>query len=312
MNYIILGAGGIGSYYGAKLLEAGHNIIFIARGKHLKALNECGLSLSHPTFSFKKQVIACSLDDLKLDKLPKIDAVILTTKSTTTYKIAKYLSTIFNDNSKYPFIVSLQNGVENEDILSNYFPKDNIIGALTRKIGAHIIKPGQVEVTGNVETIIGALEKTDKNKIFLENFSSDVKKSGILCEITENIRLELWKKLIINNGVNAMCALLEIETGVLMHDKSLSRIVYGLMQETANAAKAINIIIKKEDVDSMFELIRNFDSIKPSMLVDKEFNRALEIDEICGVVIKYNEVQGMDAPYTRTVSSILDFVYNLK
>ncbi|WP_072682112.1 ketopantoate reductase family protein [Arcobacter sp. LA11] len=312
MNYIILGAGGIGSYYGAKLLETGHNVIFIARGKHLKALKENGLNLSHPTFKFNKKVLAFSLDEIKLNNLPQIDAIILTTKSTTTNNVAKDLSKIFNDNQKCPFIVSLQNGVENEDILCNYFPKDKIIGALSRKIGAHIVKPGYIEATGIVETIIGTLEKTSSNKIFLQNFSSEIKKSGILCEVTDNIKLELWKKLIINNGVNAICALLEIKTGVLMHNKKLSQIVYGLMEETASAAKAVNIVIEKEDINLMFELIRNFDSIKPSMLIDKEFKRPLEIDEICGVVIKYNEMQGFDSPYTRTVASILEFTYNLK
>lgn len=310
MNYIILGAGGIGAFYGTKLLEVGHHVIFIARGEHLKALKKNGLNLSHPTFTFNKKVLALSLDELNINKLPKIDAILLTTKSTTTDKIAKDLSKIFDDSLKCPFIVSLQNGVENEDILSNYFPKNKIIGALTRKIGAHIIKPGQIEATGNVETIIGTLEDTLDGKVFLSELTKEIQGSNILCEITDNIKLELWKKLIINNGVNAICALLEIKTGILMHNNKLSYIVYELMKETASAAKAVNITISKEDVDSMFKLITNFDSIKPSMLVDKEFKRPLEIDEICGIVIKHNEKQGLDSPYTKTISSLLEFTYN--
>lgn len=313
MKFLIFGAGGIGSYYGAKLLDSGNEVTFIARGKHLEAIKQNGLKLQHPKFNFFNHINIMDIYEYKKDVTPKlIDAILVTTKSTSTKQIAKELSEIFNDPKDIPYIISLQNGVENEDILSNYFPKLKIIGALTRKIGAHIIEAGVIEATGNVETIIGSLVYSEINSSFLKNLCKTIEDSGIACEITTDIKLELWKKLIINNGVNAICALLEIKTGPLMQNEKLSKIVYGMMLETAVAAKEVDVNILKTDVDDMFDLITNFDSIKPSMLVDREFKRVLEIDEICGVVIKNCKKQDIQAPFTQTISSLLEFVYENK
>lgn len=307
MRYVILGSGGVGSYYGVKLLKGGNGVVFVARGEHLKAMKKNGLKLSHDGYDFCDFVDARELDDIKKSEFLKIDAILLLTKSTSTKQIAKQLSTLL-DKKTMPYIISLQNGVENESILCKQFPKDKIIGGLSRKIGAHVVKSGVVKSTGKVETIIGAVKKTKENRAFLQKLAKDFFTCGLHCQISDDIMQELWKKLIINNGVNAICALLEIKTGVLMADKKLSTLVYNLMKETAQAGKTNGVHVSKEEVDNMFKLIKNFNSIKPSMLVDRENKRALELDEICGVVIKQNKKQGLDAPYTKTISYLLEFV----
>lgn len=307
---MILGAGGVGSYYGAKLLDGGCEVLFVARADHLKALKQDGLKLSSSTYSFEGQVRAYSFEELSQGELEDTDVIILAVKSTATKEISQRLNPIYLSCKKQPYILSIQNGVENEEVLCEYFPKQKIIGGLTRKIGAHIIKPGVVEVAGSaVETIIGAWEKQIDDEKILEAIASDLKNSNLKCEVVEDMKLELWKKLLINNGVNAICALLHVKTGVVMHHEKISKIVYGLMNEAAIAGQKVGVRISKEDVNTMFNLISNFDSIKPSMLVDREFKRPLEINEICGIVIRYCEALGQDAPYTRTIATLLEFVY---
>lgn len=308
MNFLILGTGGIGSYYGARLLNSSNEVTFVARGEHLEAIKKNGLRVEHPEFSFFEKVNAYELKDINFSSL-NIDVIILTTKSNTTKTIAKELLKKLSTLKKIPYILSLQNGVENEKILSEYFPIDKIIGALTRKIGAHIIKPSYIQATGKVETLVGSISETKENKVFLKELNRTINKASILCELVKDINKELWKKLIINNGVNAICALLEIKTGVLMNDEKLSSLVYGLMKETQCAAKACDVNISDDELNEMYELIKNFDSIKPSMLVDREYKRALEIDEICTVVINYNKKQNIDSAYTKTISYLLDFIY---
>ena len=241
MTFIILGAGGIGSFYGAKLIEGGHKVLFIARGAHLEALQKEGLKLKHPKFNFNSMVEAVDLSQLTKEQLLDSDALILTTKSTSTRKISEELSIKLEGVDNIPYLLSLQNGVENEDILASYFPKDRVIGGLCRKIGAHIISAGVIEATGDIETIIGTIKASKKSRDFLIEFKSILESSNIACELTEDIRFELWKKLIINNGVNAICALLRIKTGELMNHKKLSKIVLSLMKETAQAANIQNI-----------------------------------------------------------------------
>lgn len=307
MNFLILGTGGIGAFYGARLLNSSNEVTFVARGAHLEAIKNNGLKVEHPDFSFFENVKVSELKDINFNSL-NIDVIILTTKSNSTRTICKELSQKLTNIKNIPYILSLQNGVENEKVLSEYFPKERIIGGLTRKIGAHIIKPAYIKATGNVETLIGAIYKTKENTSFLEKLNKTINNSKIHSEVVDDINKELWKKLIINNGVNAICALLEIKTGVLMNDKKLSSLVYGLMKETVSAAKACNVNINKNELNQMYELIKNFDSIKPSMLVDREFNRELEIDEICTVVINYNEKQNIDSAYTKTISYLLEFI----
>ena len=307
MNILILGAGGVGGYFGARLLQAGHSVAFVARGAHLEALQMQGLHVKHPNFEFAEKIKAFDLSSLADMDAASFDLIILTTKSTATREIAIHLAQWLRNQMKPPYILSLQNGVENEAILCDYFAEEYVMGGLTRKIGAHVVTPAHIEAVGSAETILGMMHVSMDNERFLEELALAFKHAGIPTQTTHDIKQELWKKLIINNGVNALCALLRVKTGVLFDTSSLSAVVYGLMQETAHAARSLHVKILQEDVDAMFELIKHFDSIKPSMLVDLEQGRALEIEEICGVVIRALHQIGVDAPYTKTIKALLEF-----
>lgn len=310
MNILIIGVGGIGTFYGLKLEDLGHDLTYIARGESLEYLKNNTLKLTHPDFIIEKKVNALSIEELIQKDASSYDLIFVTTKSFSTRSIAITLSSWFKGKAKIPYIISLQNGVENENILCEYINEEHIIGGITRLIAAHVIKKGHIDSTGSVETVLGAIKHTVENKEFLEMFCKVLDKTNTKTIISQNIILELWKKLIINNGVSAICALLEEKSGTLIKDEKTSKIVYGLMSETAIAAKALHLDITQVDVDEMFELMKNFDSIKPSMWIDKMNNRDLELEFICGTVIKYNDLQGIDSPYTRCVSTILEYTYN--
>lgn len=307
MNIVILGAGGVGSYFGAKLLNSKHNVSFVARGEHLKALQTKGLHVKHPSFECVQTVDALDMPSLLCLDASSFDVVLLLTKSMETTTIAEQLLQWFTASSKFPYVVSLQNGVENEEILSDFLLPQKVIGGLTRKIGAHVVNAGCVEAVGEAETILGMMVEDEETYVFVQKLTQVFNQAGIPTTLTPDIKKELWKKLIINNGVNALCALLRVKTGVLMHHPKLSTLVLGLMQETAKAARILHVKISDEDVKAMFELILGFDSIKPSMLVDLEHARALEIEEICGVVIRILANEGQDAPYTKTISFLLEY-----
>lgn len=310
MNIVVIGVGGIGSFYGLLLQEQKHQVQFVARGQTLEYLQNNTLILNHPKFRIEKNINVCSMQELIKKDFSNIDVIFLTTKSMSTEKISLELSSWFKDSVKIPYIVSLQNGVENENILSTNIKKEFIIGGLTRLIAAHIVKPGLVESQGEVETILGALVPNKENQIFLNNLKKILDETPTQTILSKNIIKELWLKLIINNGVSASCALLEEKSGVLINNEKTSKLVYGLMQEAGIASKALNLGITQKEVDEMFELMKKFDSIKPSMWIDKNNNKDLELEEICGSVIKYCEVQGLDAPYTRSISTVLAFLYN--
>lgn len=310
MNFIIIGAGGVGSFYGVKLLMQGHNVKFIARGENLKYLKNNKLKLTHPDFIFEDYLDVISINELKSIDVNSIDAVFIATKSMSTNEVSKKLSLWIKNKNKIPYFISLQNGVENEDKMENYLPKEFIIGGLTRLIAVHIIKQGFVQAVGEVQTILGSIKPTKHSQEFLEKLKIELDNANTTTILTNNIKLELWKKLIINNGVNAICALLEEKSGTLINKKETSLLVYNLMKEAGLASHAVKVNISESDVDEMFELMKKFESIVPSMWVDKKNNRDLELDDICGVVIKNCEKQGLDAPYTRTIATILHMQYS--
>lgn len=307
MKCLILGAGGVGCYFGTRLLKAGNEVLFVARGEHLKAIQKCGLKVTHPDICFNQKVDALAIEALSTLDSSSFDVIFIATKSTATKDLALFLKGWMGDKAKNPYVVSLQNGVENEDILCQYLNADKIIGGLTRKIGAHVMAHGEVEAVGKAETILGLMKDSQEGVAFLKDLTQVLNNASIPTEVFLDIRKELWKKLVINNGVNALCALLEVKTGIVMHHPKLSLIVLGLMEETAGAAKALHVTISHEEVNAMFALILGFDSIKPSMLVDVEHQRSLEIEEICGVVIRNLQIQGLDAPYTKSISTLLEF-----
>lgn len=313
MKLAILGAGGVGCYYGAKLLEAGCEISFVARGAHLTALQTKVLCVTHPSFSFSKKVKACDTEQLWKDDASLYDGIIVLTKSMETLGLAKALKLwATKNNGVLPFCISLQNGVENESILAEHIGAKKVIGGLTRKIGAHIIEPGCVDAVGPAETILGAWSSDANALLFTERFATLLNTAGIPSRVTPYIQKELWMKLVINNGVNALCALLRVKTGIVMQHPKLFPLVQGLMHETAQAARALHVKISTQDVEEMFALIKGFDSIKPSMLVDLEHDRRLEIEEICGVVIRTLKSKGLDAPYTKTIASLLEYTLEEK
>ena len=314
MNIVVIGAGGIGAYYGMILHEVGCNVTFVARGENLKYLQENKMKMTHPNYIIEDKINTISIEELLTLNPSDFDAIIIATKAMSTQSISKSLSRWVEVKSekKIPYYISLQNGVENEDVMLEYYPKDYVIGGLTRLIVSHTISLGHVHCSGEVQTLIGALNHTKENALFLEALKFFLDKTQTTTFICEDIRLELWNKLIVNNGVNAICALLEERTRPLLTDFKTSKIIYGLMSETALAAKAVGIEISKEGVDKMFDLIKGFENLKPSMYVDLENNRDLELDGICGVVVRNCEKQGLDAPYTRTISTILEFMYEIK
>jgi 2-dehydropantoate 2-reductase len=313
MNIVIIGAGGIGAFYGMILNAVDCNITFIARGETLDYLKENKMKVTYENTVFEEHIKSYNIDDFcKSVKPEEVDLLIIATKAMSTEAISKALSLWIKDAKKVPYYLSIQNGVENEDVMSAYYPKDYVLGGLTRLIVSHTIALGHVHCLGEVQTLMGALNHTKENNNFLNKLKTILDKTQTSTFICEDIKLELWNKLIINNGVNAICALLEERTRPLLTDEKTAKIIYGLMSETALAAKAVGVKISKEGVDKMFDLIKGFENLKPSMYVDLENNRDLELDEICGVVVRNCEKLGIDAPYTRTISTILEYTYNRK
>lgn len=309
----VIGAGGIGCYYGTRLLTQGHKVRFVARGEHLHALQTGGLHLRHPDFNFNGKVDACSLDDLFAQQQPaELDALLVCVKATATLEVAASLHDWFARNGQKTAVISLQNGIDNEPQLAAMLGDDCIIGGLAVRIGGHITRPGEVAATGVAEVILGAWPHAGSAAdrrfgVLLSALAEDFNRAGIPTRPVGDIRRELWRKLLINNGVNPLSALTGLDTRTLSNHPHFGSIVHQLMLEAASVACADNEPLTTRDADEMYELIRTFDPIKTSMLVDLEKGRQLEVDAISGAVIRRARQLGIAVPYTTTVHTLLNY-----
>ncbi|KQH88007.1 ketopantoate reductase family protein [Vibrio furnissii] len=307
MKFAILGAGGIGCYYAARLLHAGHDVVLVARGAHLDALQSQGLSLSHPDFSFDGRVNATDVAGLcKQENAADFDLLILASKGSTTAPILAQMQP-WLAGSSVPML-SIQNGVTNEQVIAEALGVERTIGGLAVKIGAHVLSPGVVEATGIAQIDFGAWPNVQHNPTlqpWLEQLAAIFLDAGIPNQLYDDVSYALWRKLMINNAVNPITALTMQDTGVVTRDPVLRRTIHTIMQETARAASVAGVTMTEQDVDAMFDLICQFDAIKTSMQVDREKGRPMEIHEICGPVIENCRQLGEPAVTTVLISQLL-------
>lgn len=309
MHFLIIGAGGIGCYYGALLQQSGHQVSLVARGQHLKAMQQQGLQLTHPDFQLDIKVSAFSMQEI-MDQfsIDDFDLVMITIKATETDNILQQTHQWLNSGEKNTPILSLQNGIDNEAIIESYLQSDRIWGGLAVRIGGQIIEPGVIQAKGPAQIIMGlwpdnSRSGTDLHRI--EEFTQIFQKADIPTTLSDNIRYELWKKILINNGVNPLSALTGLDTKTLTSHKVYGDIVYQLMCEAASVSGGDDIVLTKQDIDTMHRLICDFDAIKTSMLVDREKGRPLETDAICGAIVRRGIKQGIATPVTSFVNQLL-------
>ncbi|WP_228730424.1 ketopantoate reductase family protein [Shewanella yunxiaonensis] len=307
MKFAIVGAGGIGCYYAARLIHAGHECVLVARGKHLQALQQHGLQLQHPQFVFDAPVIATDVAGLCQDyACEDFDLLILAAKSSATIPLMEQLQS-WVVTAKTPML-SLQNGVTNEKHIAAIMGMERTAGGLAVKIGAHIVAPGKVEATGEAQIDFGAWPSAAANpglQPLLAVLSPLFTEAGIPNTLYDKVNYALWRKLVINNGVNPLTALTLMDTQAVTSDPVLRHTVHRMMEETARAANIAGVSLTAEDVEQMFSLICRFDAIKTSMQVDREKGRPMEIEDICGPVIQYCREGGQPAETTELIRTLL-------
>lgn len=305
MRFLIVGAGGIGCYYGARLLQKGHEVVFVARGDHLQALQK-GLEVQHEQFQFRGPVTA--LDEITVRRTQAagdFDLILLCFKSSATEAWLKQ-SQAWLAAASTP-VLSLQNGVDNEPAIAAALGRNRTLGGLALRIGGHIVRPGVIQASGPAQIIFGfwPVQTGADNPTELTQFAEAFEAAGIPTTVTDQVARELWRKLIINNGVNPLSALTGLDTHALCRHPQFSPAVKAMMAETVAVAQADDIALTPQDAHDMFDLISSFNAIKTSMLVDKEKGRPLELDAISGAVIRRGQALGIATPVTALVHGLL-------
>ena len=295
MNIVILGAGAIGSLYGA-LLTKKNNVLLIGRKPHVNAIRKNGLTIDGKT---KVNVKISAIDTV--DNVPfYVDFLIITVKSFDTKLAINQAKKIIKDNT---IILSLQNGLDNISAIEQVVDRRQIIAGITTD-GAFFPKPGFVIHTGVGKTVLGELygEKSERIKKIKNIFS----KVGIETVVSNDVIKEMWVKAIVNSCINPLTAFLGCKNGYLIKNPILEKIVEDVCKESTLVANAYgtklsyhNMINKTKKI--ILETSENYSSMLQSI---KKY-RKTEVDSINGVFVDVGRTYNVNTPLNEILISLV-------
>ena len=298
MKILVMGAGAVGAFYGAKLQQAGEEVVLCARGENLRALKEHGLEIKSAKGDIKVKVKATE----QPREFAPYDLILFAVKSYDTESAARQLDGCLAQDG---ILMTIQNGVENEEILCRFFPRESVMGGNSR-VGAELVAPGKI-----LHTAIGVIEfgeldgrETPRAQRLAEMF----KRAGILGELTTDLKTIRWYKLMGNNSTNSVSALTRTTLGQMLEDPEGYNLVRTLMLETLAVGRAEGAKVSDDRVDAQLKQILtalNAHAIKTSTLQDLEKGKRLEYDAISGAVVRAARKHGMRVPATETVYALL-------
>lgn len=296
MKIAIIGTGGVGGYFGGKLAKAGYDVTFLARGEHLLAMQQKGLTVKSILGDFT--VYPSKVTD-RIDAIGLTDLVILGVKAWQVRDISKELLTVINKDTT---VMPLQNGVMAAKELNENIPGENIIGGLCRII-SKIEAPGVINHFGLEPTILfGELDNTVTPRIHLINAMFD--KAGIISDISEDINADLWKKFI-GICVSGLMAVTKSTYGELRELKETRQLMIELLNEIYVLSQKAGIKIDPGFVGRTVSLLDSYPYGSTSSLTrDVWEGRPSEIEYQNGAVVRLGEKFGIDTPVNR-------FVYNI-
>ena len=295
MKIAIIGTGGVGGYFGGKLARAGHDVTFLARGEHLRAIQKNGLTIKSIKGDFKVAPVKAT-DSIKT--IGSVDLIIIAIKAWQIKDIIRDLREITDRGT---VVLPLQNGVSAADELKEQLKQENIIGGLCRII-SKIESPGIINHSGIEPTLIfGELnnsitERIHKVKAVFDN--ADIK-----ARISEDIIADLWKKFI-PICVSGLLALTGTTYGELRELFETRQLMIELLNEIYRLSQKIGIRIEPDFVDAAVSFIDSFPYDSTSSLTrDVWEGRPSEIEYQNGTVVKLAEKYKVETPINR-------FIYN--
>jgi 2-dehydropantoate 2-reductase len=298
MKILVMGAGAVGAYYGARLQQAGENVVLCARRENLRAMRERGLQVKSYKGDFH---LAVTATDRPAEFAP-YDLVLFAVKSYDTEPSARQLADCLAPDG---IIMTIQNGVENEDLLCRHFPRTAVMGGNSR-VGAELVAPGVLLHTALGFIEFGELDGADSPRAL--RLAELFKRAGIFGELTTDLQTLRWYKLMGNNGTNTVCTLSRSTLGQVFRDPDGLALVRTLMEETLAVGIAEGAKMDPARIEPYLQMVLknlNVDAIKPSTLQDFEKGKRLEYDAISGAVVRAAQRHGIKVPATRTVNTLL-------
>lgn len=297
MKISIVGPGAMGCLFAAKLAGAGNDVTLIDyKPERAALLSKSGVSVEEDGVTSTYSVDASSDPSAIADS----DGVVFMVKAYSTRDSAERIKDYVSSGA---WVLSIQNGMGNVEILSEIFGKERVLAG-TSSHGGTMLEPGKIRHAGIGPTFIGKVDNDSPHDIkkVAELFTS----AGIETSVAENVLSLLWKKLVINVGINPLTALLRIKNGELLERESALDVSRVAVYEAVLIAEKDGVDFEDKDP---FDLVKDIMSKTAgnisSMHQDVEAGRRTEIDFICGYVVERARQENMTATMNTFLADVI-------
>lgn len=300
MKIAIMGAGGLGGFFGGKLAQAGHDVWFIARGQQLAALKTSGLRLQGPD----PEIVISHPNATEMPaEIGAVDLVLFCVKLYDVEPAAALIKPILTDATA---VISVLNGIDGPQRLAAALETGTVFSGAAR-ISAKIKAPGVISYLGSGDRhklTFGHPSRNDHP--ILVPFIKACRGAGFAAELATDIDEMLWDKLAQLAQVAALTTLGRIPMEVAMQDPLLFDIGKRVLQEIAAVARAKNVAINPNLVQAKLDIAANYPpNLYASMYHDLAAGKKIEVEGIFGYVAKTGQRLGIPTPTIDLVYAFL-------
>ncbi len=298
MKIAVMGAGGVGGYFGGRLAADGNDVTFIARGAHLDAMRTSGLRIRSPAGDATVYPANATSDPAQIGP---VDVVLFATKLYDVKSAGGACKALIGPETA---VISLLNGIDSEDTLAEILGAAHVAGGVAY-IGACIAAPGVIEHTTKTAALhCGELDGRSSPR--LERFVELARAAGIDARLSSDIRHDIWSKFVFLSSFSAVTALTRLPIGPIRDVPEAWSLMGSALDEAIAVARANGIDLAAGEKGRALRLIENLPpGTKASMVVDLERGNRLELDWLSGAVCRLGRQLGVDTAVHRVAGAAL-------
>ena len=298
MKIVVMGAGAVGGYFGARLAAGGSDVSFVARGEHLAAIRRDGLRVESPLGNIHISPAKITDDPATTGVA---DAVLFAVKLWDTEEAAQRIRPAVGPDTA---VISLQNGVQKDSILRPIVGEQAVVGGVSY-VGAAIARPGVIRHTGKLQKLVfGEYEGTHSARCQALLEACD--RAGIEAEISGDIERSIWEKFVSIVGLSATTAAIRLPIGPIRSHPETRALLLDVMREVVAVGRACGVRLDPGFADNRMTF---WDSVSPemtsSMQTDLERGNRLELPWLSGAVVELGRQKGVPTPANRVLYDTL-------
>lgn len=298
MRIAIIGAGGIGGYYGARLAAAGEDVVFVARGANLQALRERGLRVTSPLGDVSLPQVRATDDT---SQVGPVDLILFCVKTYGTADALALLSPLVGPTT---VIISLQNGLDAADHLAAAVGRERVLGGLTA-ISAQLVAPGEVRHAGTFASVtVGELDGPPSPRA--DMVAAAFRAAGVDADVSDDIERDLWLKFMFIAVHGPLTALTGQPLGAIRDCAPTWQLYQDAVREIEAVARARGVRLPRAAAEGVIAGVAGIaPTMRSSMAADFEHGRRLENEDFSGTVVRLGEAAGVPTPIHRMLYALL-------